>query len=188
MKNKTAAMEMSMNTIVVVVLSVSFLILAFILMNTIYKSSKGAIDLTDSQLRDQIGKLFSSEDKKIVIYPQTGLSEIKQGKLEAVGVGVKNILTGASETNDFYYNISYNAGSSPTCHGSENIFNSWIVAGKSGNMKIPTGDFHSEKVRIKIPVGSQLCLARYNVYVYSIKNNNKELYASSYFDIQVKPK
>ena len=53
-KNKKAAMEMSVGTIVTIVLLMSVLILGIFLVQNIFKSAKGAVDLTDKQLKNEI--------------------------------------------------------------------------------------------------------------------------------------
>ncbi|GAJ19112.1 unnamed protein product, partial [marine sediment metagenome] len=94
-KNRKAAMEMSVGTIVTIVLLMSVLILGIFLIQKIFSSAKGAIDLTDAQLEEQINTLFG-DDAEVVIYPKSGLVEAKQGELEAVGIGIKNLLEGVA--------------------------------------------------------------------------------------------
>ena len=83
-------MEMSVGTIVTIVLLVTLLILGVVLIKNIFTSAKGVVDLTDQQLRNEINKLFS-EDSKISIYPGTRLVEIKQEATDGVGFGIKNL-------------------------------------------------------------------------------------------------
>ena len=63
--NKKAALEMSVGTIVVIVLAVTLLVLGVIFVNRIFSSASGIIDLTDQQLRDEVQKLFSEENDPI---------------------------------------------------------------------------------------------------------------------------
>ena len=57
-KQKKAAMEMSVGTIVTIVLLMSVLILGIFLIKNIFSSAKNAIDLTDEQLNAEINELF----------------------------------------------------------------------------------------------------------------------------------
>ena len=66
MKNKSGAMEMSVGTIVTIVLLVSVLVLGVVLITQILASAKGAVDLTDQQLKGELEKLFS-EEKRLAI-------------------------------------------------------------------------------------------------------------------------
>ena len=58
-KSKIGQMEMSVGTIVTIVLLVTLLILGVVLIKNIFSSAKGVVDLTDQQLRSEISKLFS---------------------------------------------------------------------------------------------------------------------------------
>src|SRR4030043_1883739 len=98
--NRKGAMEMSVGTIVTIVLLVSVLILGIVLIKNIFTSAKGVVDLTDQQLRDEVNKLFS-EENKISIYPATRIIEIKQDTTDGIGIGIKNLLTGASGDKKF---------------------------------------------------------------------------------------
>ena len=75
--SKRAAMVMSVGTMVTIVLLMTVLILGLVFVRQIFSSAKGAIDLTDQQLRNEIAKTFS-EESKISIYPGTRFLEIKQ--------------------------------------------------------------------------------------------------------------
>src|SRR3989344_7228243 len=101
-KQKKAAMEMSIGTIVTIVLLVSVLVLGLALVRNIFSSAKGVVDLTDQQLRGEIEKLFS-EEKRLVIYPGTRLIEVEQGETGGVGIGIKNLLRGTTDANEFSY-------------------------------------------------------------------------------------
>jgi len=176
--NKKAAMEMSVGTIVTIVLLMTVLILGLVLVKSIFSSAKGAIDLTDQQLRDEIQQLFS-EEKKLVIYPSTRLVEIKQEKIDGVGVGIKNLLEGTSGSNTFSYEVIVEDGSN--C-GNANVLN-WITLGKQGpEIPLAVGEFTSTKVLFKIPTGAPLCAARFRVNIQVDGQN----YATDFFDIVVK--
>jgi hypothetical protein len=79
MKSKTAAMEMSVGTIVTIVLLVSVLVLGIFLIQNIFSGAKGAIDSINTEVESEIQKLFSEEGKKIAIYPTSREVQIKKG-------------------------------------------------------------------------------------------------------------
>jgi len=91
MNNKRAAMEMSVGTIVTIVLLMSVLILGIFLIQKIFGTAKGAIDMTEQQLYEQINKLFSSDEgQRVMVYPQTRSLTIKKKKSDAFGWGIYN--------------------------------------------------------------------------------------------------
>ncbi len=181
--NNKGQMEMSVGTIVTIVLLVTLLILGVVLIKNIFTSAKGVVDLTDQQLRSQISQLFSSEDRTS-IYPGTRLLEINQESTDGVGIGIKNLLTGTAGTSTFSYSVS--AADVSNCGVTKTVAESWIVVGKSeSNIAIASGDIASRKVLFNIPVGAPLCTARYSV---TVSTSDGTTYASDYFDITIKAK
>ena len=124
MENKRAAFEMSVGTIVTIVLSVTLLVLGIFFVQQVFSSAKGVAELTDQQMRNEINKLFSSEDK-IVIYPSTRYIEIKQESTDGVGVGIKNLQQGVSGDMKFSYIVS--AEDFSKCGVTAEVAESWIA-------------------------------------------------------------
>lgn len=79
MKSKKAAMEMSVGTIVTIVLLMTVLILGIFLIQKIFSGSSGAIETINSEVESQIEKLFSNEGRKIAVYPTSQEVTIKKG-------------------------------------------------------------------------------------------------------------
>ena len=77
--NKKAAMEMSVGTIVTIVLLMSVLVLGIFLVQKIFSSATGAIDSIDSEVSSEIQKLFSDEGKSLAIYPTSRDITLKKG-------------------------------------------------------------------------------------------------------------
>ena len=184
-KSKRAAMEMSVGTMVTIVLLMSVLILGIFLIQKIFTSAKGAIDLTDQQLRNEINKLFG-EESRIAIYPGNRLVEIKQEDTDGVGIGIKNLLSGVEGTSTFSYQVVV---SDPDlerkCGISEDRVIDWIVTGRSEvDIPIPSGSFSSQKVLFEIPSGSPLCIIRFRVNV----DTDGTAYDTDFFDISIKAK
>lgn len=177
--NKKGAMEMSVGTIVTIVLLVTMLILGIVLIRNIFSSAKGVVDLTDTQLRNEVNKLFS-EDNAIAIYPGTRYVEIKQDSTDGVGFGIKNLQQGVAGETTFSYVVS--ATDVANCGISEEVAEGWIVVGKAEDeIAIPSGGSIVRKVMFQIPIGSPLCIARFKVEVKA----GGTAYASDFFDLKV---
>jgi hypothetical protein len=186
MANNKGQMEMSVGTIVTIVLLVTVLILGVVLIKNIFTSAKSVVDLTDQQLRDQINQLFSSESKT-TIYPGTRLVEIKQEANGGVGLGIKNLLEGSSGDTVFSYAVTASDSASlAKCGVNEATAEGWISTGRTGdNINIPSGDFYQGKILFYIPVGAPLCTLRYSV---NVKANGKTYASSDFFDVSIKAK
>jgi len=179
---KKGAMEMSVGTIVTIVLLMSVLVLGIFLIQRIFTSASGAIDLTDQQLREEINKLFS-EENKISIYPGTRFIQIKQGKADGVGIGIKNLDRGASGSNLFSYEVV--GADVDDCGISKEEAESWIITGKSEkDIPIASGDLITDKILFRIPVGSPLCIAKFRI---NVKVDDKH-YDTDSFNIEIRPK
>ncbi len=173
---------MSVGTIVTIVLLMSVLVLGIFLVKNIFSSAKGAVDLTDEQLRNEINKLFS-EENRISIYPGTRFVEIKQEETDGVGIGIRNLLTGEAGTKKFSYEVV--ATEVEDCGVSKEEAESWIVTGKSEeDIPIPSGAFLTDKILFRIPVGAPLCIAKYRINV----DAEGDTYATDSFNIEIKAK
>ena len=179
---KRGAMEMSVGTIVTIVLLMAVLVLGIFLVQRIFKSATGAIDLTDDQLKNEINKLFG-EDNELVIYPGSRMVEIKQEENDGVGVGIKNLLQGVSGTKTFSYNVV--VADASNCAESVEEIEEWFTVGRSeSDIPIAVGESAIQKVLFRIPSGTSLCTARFRINV----DAEGEAYATDFFDITIKAK
>lgn len=178
-KNKKAAMEMSMGTIVTVVLSMALLIGGIMLIRNITKSSGDVIGMTDEQVKNQINQMFGS-DSRVEVYPSDGAMQVKIGKEGAFAIGIRNLLTGQTGQNaEFDYDVV--VADSGNCGISESTIMNWVVLGKSEkNIYIPQSETHLSRVRLSVPQGSPLCTFRLKINVRANGNN----YMSTSMDIQ----
>lgn len=182
-QNRSGQMEMSVGTIVTIVLLVTLLILGVVLIKNIFTSAKGVVDLTDQQLRSEISKLFSTDDK-ISIYPGTRLIEIKQEATDGAGIGIKNLLQGTSGNTKFSYVVS--AEDVSNCGVTAAVAESWITVGRTAtDLSIASGDIASRKVLFNIPLGAPLCTSRFKV---DVTQGNGIAYADDYFDLKIDAK
>ena len=183
MYSKKAQMEMSIGTIVTVILGVTLLVGGIFFVQQIMKSATGVVDLTDQQLRDQINKLFS-EESKISIYPGTRFVEIKQEKTDEVGIGVKNLLTGGT-SGDVLFSYEVIATDVEDCGITKEEAEEWIVTGRTeSDIPIASGDIFIDRIRFRIPLGAPLCIAKFRINVRA----GEDAYITDSFEIEIKAK
>jgi len=77
--SKRAAIEMSMTTFVTIVLVVIVMVLGIFFIQKIFQSGSNAIDSIDSQVQNEINKLFADEGGRLAIYPSSRQLTIKRG-------------------------------------------------------------------------------------------------------------
>ena len=152
------------------------------LVQKIFSSASGAIDLTDEQLKGEINKLFG-EDKRLVVYPSTRRVEIKQEDEDGIGFGIKNLQQGVSGTGTFSYEVVV-SDATDCAETSEQILDWITVGGTEENIPIAVGSSAVQKVLFRIPTGTSLCTARFRVNVQA----DGQGYETDFFDITVKAK
>ncbi|MFZ5955835.1 MAG: hypothetical protein ACOYT4_05400 [Nanoarchaeota archaeon] len=177
--NKKGAIELSIGTLVVIVLAMSMLILGLILVKNIFSGAKYNVDQVNDKVKDEINKLFS-EDKKTIVYLPNSIAKIQQGESWGVAFCVKNLEKGTSKEGDFSYEVKL---ASSDCDLSEKEAMSWIKAGseKESSIPIAPGQTECSIIRFAIPEGSPLCFLRYRI---NIQKDGKT-YDSESFDVEV---
>jgi hypothetical protein len=170
---KKGAVELSISTIVIVVLGMSMLILGVVLVKNIFSGSTNAVDQLNDQTINEINKLFG-EDKKIVIYPSTGKVTVRQGKEEGFAVGISNKLTGSAAANaKFSYKVIPVSNILEDCGVTESELMDLFSAGseETKDIPIPTGEPKPILILFKTGEGDPLCTARFRIDVTQGGNN-----------------
>ncbi len=182
---KKAAIELSIGTIVIIVLAMSMLILGLVLVKSIFSGSIDIAEMTTDQLKNQVAAMFG-EDKKLVVYPDSRHINLKQGNEEGFGIGIKNLIEGSSAPIKFSYEVVVSDPDLRSkCGISDREAEDYIITGRAeDNIEIPSGDFTSAKVLFNVPVGSSLCTIRYRVNAKA----NGQAYASELMDVTIKAK
>ncbi len=180
-KDKKGALELSVGTIVIIVLAMSMLILGMILIKNIFSGSSQNILQINDKVRAQINKLFV-EDKRTIIYLPNQIAEIKQNDDWGIAFGIKNLEKGTAEAGRFHYDVSV---SDPDvrqkCGIDERSIESWIKTGRSDDITISPGESYIGVVRFMIPGTAPLCTVRFHL---EITKENVH-YATDFFDVEV---
>jgi hypothetical protein len=185
MKNKKAAIEMSIGTIVVIVLAMTMLIMGLVLIRSIFSGARYNVDTINDKVKEQINAMFSEDDASpIVVYLADSKAVVKKGADFGVAVGIKNLGSG-SESSIFKYEVVLGddiADLKEDCGISEAQAMSLISKGRTGEFTIMPGSFNTGLIRIETDADSPVCMIRYDIKL--MKNN--EQYTSTFFDLQIK--
>ena len=175
---KKASVELSVGTMVVIVIAVVLLILALTFVGRIFKGATYNVDQLNEAVRDKINNLFKEEGQRVVFYLPGLTAEIKQGESYGIAFGVKN--SGASAA-DIYYvtNVEESGCSQVSRAEAEN----WIILGKGGRRPdIPSGKVATFLIKIQTPEDAPLgCQVRYNIAV----TLDDKPYESPFFDVKI---
>ena len=184
-KNKKAAMEMSVGTIVTIVLLMTVLILGLILVKTIFKGAVENIEGIDDAVKNEINKLFAEDDlRKIVIFPSSREVVIKKGEDNlGFAFSIRNVGTEAAK---FTYEIAATETNCPESLGLDEA-DGFISLGKSGEVSIAPGTImeNPKFVKFDIPETAPPCRVRYTITM----EKEGVLYGSSVdVDLKIKSK
>jgi len=179
---KKGAIELSVGTIVIIVLSMSMLILGLVLVKNIFSGSTQNVLQINDKVKDNINKLFV-EDKRTVVYLPNQIAEIKQNEDWGVAFAIKNLKRGTPDAGHFGYEVG---ASDPDivkkCGISESDVNSWIKTGRADSMVVAPGETYYGIARFFIPENAPLCTVRFHI---DVKLDDKA-YATDFFDVEVR--
>ncbi|MDO8517338.1 MAG: hypothetical protein Q7S33_04410 [Nanoarchaeota archaeon] len=178
-KNNKAAIELSIGTIVVVVLAMSMLILGLVLVKNIMTGSINNVDQINEKVKGEINKLFV-EDKTVVLYLKNGEAQIKQGGSWGIAFGIKNLETGTTQGSSFTYDVEVSDSKiEDKCGITKEDAELWITTGKSDEFQIAPGKTQTGIVRFNIPTEAPLCTIRFHMNV----QKDAKAYQTEIFDI-----
>jgi hypothetical protein len=167
-KSKKGAIELSMSTIVILVLAMSMLVLGIILIKNIFSSGTNAIKSVDAGVKSEIQKIFSNEGSKIVVYPTSRLVDIKQGADgEGFAFSVKNVDSGAPKSFTWSVRADTNFSYASKCPGiTAAIANDWIAV-SSGSFTLSSGNSLDNEILVlfTIPRTVPLCSIPFNIQI-----------------------
>jgi len=182
-RNRKAAMEMSVGTIVTIVLLMTVLIMGIFLIRQIFISSKYNIDQLDQKVRGEIDKLFT-EEQPLVLYLANNLAEVKQGDSYGVAFGFKNLETGTSQEGIFTYETVFsNPGEVKDDCGIETIAVEKWMTGEEETTGIPVrpGAVGYGLVRFDVPKTAPLCTIRFRINV----EKDGGPHGTGFFDLKI---
>jgi len=185
-KNRKAQMQMSVGTIVTIVLLMTVLILGLVLVRTIFSGAIENVKSIDQSIKTEINKLFAEDDnRKIIVYPPSRIIKIKKGNEDYLGfaLSIRNIETTEGK---FTYNVFVNDPNiRKNCEINAQEAENWIKLGKSGSVNIPAGDVMSEPefVRFLLPDDAPPCAIRYGI---DVKKDNQQYGNTISIDLEVK--
>jgi hypothetical protein len=169
-KNKTAAMEMTVGTIVTIVLLMSALVLGLILTKTIFTKTTENVDNIDAQVKGEINDLFGEEGTGFVIrLGNQNTAKVRQGTENfgiPIGFSPQDSRSWGSANGGCRYTIT--AENQPQYCMNNGWANpeSYI---KTGTKDVMFGGFENyagySLIKIDIPESVPPCLQRFNILV-----------------------
>ena len=178
MGNKKGALELSVGTIVIIVLAMSMLILGLVLVRSIFTGATYNVNTINDNVKAEINKLFNERGEKTVLYLPNNEAKVKKGESFGIAFSVQNNVKGEAGDSNFAYKVD--ATSVQTgCQLSLQEANSYIILNKEGNFNLAPGQQLNPPRIIKVQPSeaAPLCLINYDIEV----TRNGQHYATNFF-------
>ncbi len=143
LKNKKGAIELSMTTIIVVIIGVTFLTLGIKLVYDYFQDIEEQRVIMNDATQKRILELFGeSEDSLNLMQTST---EIEQGKDYQLNIGIKNTL---SQKHTFVYEIEvFDVPGTADAKAVED----WFISTAGAPIELESGEVQPEPIKIKVP-------------------------------------
>ena len=186
-QNKKAAIELSIGTIVVIVIAMSILILGLVLVRNIFTGATDNVGELNNKVKDQIKGLFQSDEERAVIKLTEDTAVMKQGSEFGVGFGVRNTEHGTVGSTTFHYKLKLDDSNiAETCGISAVKALKWAQFGE-GDMAIPAGTVEYNRILFTIPEDAPLCSTKFRILIYrpSKGESADAPYADPFFFVKI---
>ena len=161
---KRGALELSVGTMVVIVLAMVMLILGFVLVTKIFSGATDSVDTLNDKVKSEINKLFTDQSETVVIY----LGSDRTAKVRAdtqnfgVAIGARTESGEAVESRArLKYTLTLDKATANNCvsvlgeAATKALFSQTI--GTSSQFDEYGGDAAYARVIINVPAGTSLC-------------------------------
>lgn len=185
-KNKKAAIELSIGTVVIIVLAMTMLILGLVLVRNIFKGATDSVDTLNDKVKTEITNIFAEGGSKIAIR----LGADKIAKVESgtdgfgIAVGAQTRDGSAVDNTNLKYYLEYtNDLSHGDCNGIE-ILDHSFTARRSGTYQFEDTSGENGYVRLvfNIEEGAPECTQRIKIYT---RDTDTDDIASASFRVQI---
>lgn len=192
-KSKKAAFELSVTTIIIIVLAVTFLILGLALLRNIFGGATQSIDDINSALGKEVQKIFADDTKTIIVYLNDKTAKIKAGTLNFnFWISAKTrFANDVKSREDIKYKLQIDKSSDCYKKLGSSIIEKWFedkVSSKSdvyNAIREYQGDTGYAKINLNVPSGTILCTQTVLVDFVDDTNEERQAIGGTSFTIQI---
>lgn len=187
--NNKGAIELSIGTIVIIVLAMSMLILGLVLIRGIFQGSTDNVSELNDKVKEEIRKLFQEEAQKTTLRLTEETAKVKQGSEFGFAFGIKNTIGGTPDQQVFQYYVDIPQETAidlkKNCGVSIDTAKSWISFGKGFNIVLNPGEIYFDRILLNVPTNAPLCTVKYNIIIEHKISTGWERYAYPYFFVKI---
>ena len=186
MSSKRGAIELSMSTVVIIVLAMTLLIGGLMLVRNIVSGANQVVDLTNDNVLKEINSLFSEGDKIIVKLGNSKTANIKaNGEPEGIIIASTTIDGDVVDIKDMLYTLKLDDSSLDNCLELLGEIKTLSLFNKKFETDLEfdssDGGMAAAQIRVAIPEGTRVCsqMIKFDVY------DGGEFVGRDYFIIEV---
>lgn len=181
--DKKAAFELSMSTVVIIVLAMTLLVLGLTLIRKIIKMGTGVIDITDAGVRAKLNKILGEEGRDITVGLPDKTAVGRPGGKPFNAPIIVNTQDIIGDPQDLKYIVSLEKDGECIEKNGEKMVESFfkMSTGKSRSFDEWEGNMAYASIDLQIPKTAKLCIQK--VYV-DIKSGTQDIGRTS-FKIEV---
>ncbi|MDP2925327.1 MAG: hypothetical protein Q8N99_03070 [Nanoarchaeota archaeon] len=186
-EGKRGSIELSMGTIVVLVLAMLMLTLGLVLVRSIFRVATESVDQINDKVKNEITNLFAEENSKVVVkLGADHTAKIKQGS-ESFGIGIgARTYDGSTVSKNLKFKLRINENDRESCFkkiGRSGI-KEMFIQNLDTYMEFDESDMRDiafARLLINVKEGTPICQQK--VYV-DVKDGDKEV-GKTYFIVQL---
>lgn len=180
-KNKKGALELSIGTIVVLVIGMSMLILGLVLVRTIFTGAKYNVDSLNENVKSEINKLFTDNGGRVLVYLNNNEVDIKKGSSFGIAFAVRNDVEGEVQPGKFVYETKASSVQKGCALTLEQA-NSYIILNGEGSFELSPGvEPYTKIIKARPSDSAPLCQITYDINV----KKDGQTYASTFFILKI---
>lgn len=194
--SKRGAFELSVTTMIIIVLAIVFLIMALVLLKNIFGGATTSIDKINDQMTKEIEKMFVDENTKVIVYLQDKTAKIRAGTTGFNFWIASRTLYGNSVGNWTGIQYTLELEKTSECYKKlgATLVNKWFVSQSLTSTTPKYNDINEfndqdtayAKIQLTIPEGTTLCSQDVKVLFYDNTQEQKLLpIGGTTFTIQV---
>ncbi len=190
-RNKQGALELSIGTIVVIVIGMSMLILGLVLVKTIFTGSTAAIGQLNDKVQGEISTLFVEEGKDIVVMTSDRSNRVKVKPGDSSDVGIGMVTPDGDAVGSFsrlQYKMTLDTNTQDNCVGTLGVSRAKdlfvTTVGQWNGIDEFDGSSAFALIEISVPKGTAKCTQKVRVEVKDT-NSGQDSYAASFFVLEI---
>jgi hypothetical protein len=169
-RGKKGALELSISTVVVIVIGMSMLILGLVLVRTIFTSSIGSVNAIDEGVKNEIEGLFQNDGSDLIIkLGADNVAKVKPGNRFNVAFGAQHPDGDSVQSGSILFRIKLDENTNDNClqklgqRETEDLFKTRLDTWNSISPFRGPNSF--DLVEIDVPKGTERCTQKVNLEV-----------------------